>query len=372
MRILHVTKKYPHAIGGDAGYVANLENQQRKNGHQVFILTANCKEIIDGENIYRFGLRDISKNWDKITIKRLFSLVVFFISFPFLWKKIKPDIVHVHAVDLGFLASWWGRIFCFPVIITCHSIIFPYKEEGWVKRIMDFLLLKFSRYEKIISVDRQSLRFLGKAGFRKYIYLPVGVDTEQFNEKRSAGHRDKLRFLFVGRLEKIKGLDCLLNAAAELLNKHKQFEIFLVGAGSYEKKIIKIIQRLNLGSCVKLTGPIYDQQKMADLYNSADIFVLPSLREWCPLVILEALAVKLPVIITSTGSIPYIYKHLENAYIIAPNNTTALFEAMRVLLKDEKLRKRIAENGRKLVESKFSWEIINKGIEKQYLDSLDS
>lgn len=373
MRILHVTKKYPNAIGGDATCVFHLEREQLKEGHRVFILATNCKEIIDGDNIYKFGLRDISRNWDKITFKRIFSLVVFCVSFPFLLKKIKPDIVHVHAVDLGFLASLWGRVFCLPLVITCHSIIFPYKHENMFKRIIEFLLLKAGRFRKIITVDIPSLKYLERYKFKNYVYLPEGVDADIFKRKENSGlmNRNKVRFLFAGRLEKIKGLDRLLGAAKELLNENKQFEILLVGEGSYEKEIIKAIKRLGLDSCVKLAGPIYDRGKMIDIYNSADIFVLPSLQEWCPLVILEALAVKSPVIITSTGSIPYIYKHLENAYIIAPNNTTALSEAMRVLLEDEKLRKRIAENGRKLVGDVFSWKVINREIEKIYSDILN-
>ena len=73
---MHVTKKYPDALGGDAVVVFNLEKQQKKAGHKVVILTSNCDEIKESNNIHKFGLRDKSAALDKITLKRLSSLIM--------------------------------------------------------------------------------------------------------------------------------------------------------------------------------------------------------------------------------------------------------------------------------------------------------
>ena len=211
MKILHVTKKYPNAIGGDAIYVANLENQQKISGNEVYILTPNCKEIIYKNNVFKFGLRDNAKNWDKIGIKRFVSLFIFLFYFLFILKRIKPDIIHVHAVELGFLVSLWSRIFKIPVVLTCLSLLFPYQDSGLFKRVVEFVFLKFGKFKKIITVDTQSLENLKKSKFKDYLFLPTGVDLHLFESKKVIkSDTEKIKFLFCGRLEKIKGLDYLI------------------------------------------------------------------------------------------------------------------------------------------------------------------
>ncbi len=124
MRILQVTKKYPNALGGDAIVTFNLEKQQMKLGHEVFILTTNCDEIIDKPNVIKFGLKDLAQNWDFVTFKRLFSsLILFFLSFSLI-KKIRPDVVHSHSVDLGFILSFICKLYKIPIINQCHGVFF--------------------------------------------------------------------------------------------------------------------------------------------------------------------------------------------------------------------------------------------------------
>jgi glycogen synthase len=69
MRILHITKKYPNALGGDANVVRSLELHQKRSGHEVAILTTNSVEIQQNENVIRFGLPDTATNLDIITLK---------------------------------------------------------------------------------------------------------------------------------------------------------------------------------------------------------------------------------------------------------------------------------------------------------------
>ena len=78
MKIMHVLKKYPRALGGDAVVVANLQKQQEAAGHQTAIVTSNCDEIINGKHIYKCGLKDTPTGLDKITPKRLLSLISLF------------------------------------------------------------------------------------------------------------------------------------------------------------------------------------------------------------------------------------------------------------------------------------------------------
>ena len=121
MRILHITKKYPNALRGDTIVSFNLEKQQKKLEHEAFILTTNCDEIIDKPNVIKFGLKDLAQNWDIVTFKRLFSsLILFFLSFSLI-KKIRPDVVHSHPIDLGSILSFVCKLYKIPIINQCRG-----------------------------------------------------------------------------------------------------------------------------------------------------------------------------------------------------------------------------------------------------------
>ena len=124
MKILHVVKKYPQALGGDAVVVANLQKHQEKNGHSVVIVTSRCDEIKDGENIYKFGLKDTPSALDQISIKRIISLIALFFRAFFIIAKERPNIIHTHSVDMAFFISFAARFFHVPIIHTFHIVTF--------------------------------------------------------------------------------------------------------------------------------------------------------------------------------------------------------------------------------------------------------
>ncbi|MEW6008115.1 MAG: glycosyltransferase family 4 protein [Candidatus Omnitrophota bacterium] len=370
MKILHLTKKYPNAMGGDAVYVANLEKYQRISGHQVFILTSNCKEIVTRDNVFKFGLKDRARNWDKIGFKRLISMLMLIFYFPYILKKIRPDVIHAHSVELGFIACLWVRIFKVPVVLTCHSILFPYRDCGFFRRVVDFILLKLSSYKEIITVDTESLGDFKRLNFKDCIFIPTGVDLDLFNFGEAKGKNGKIKFLFVGRLEKIKGLNLLFQSINLIAGRCRDFEVLIVGEGSEEENLRRLSKELNIESFVSFLGPVYNSQVLIDLYRSCDIFILPSLREWCPLVIFEAWASSLALIATKTGSIAKICTHLEDSYIIRPGDVNDLQQAMLDLIQNSDLRNKLAKSGRRLVEKQYNWHILNSEIGKVYTNIL--
>src|SRR5579863_6103260 len=120
MKIVHITKKYKNLIGGDTIVVEHLRKQQINHYDSVSILTPNNSEIINADYLYKFGLKLTSDELDRINIKRILSLcILFFYSFVF-FKKIKPDIVHSHSIDMGFVCSFACRLYRIPQISTFH------------------------------------------------------------------------------------------------------------------------------------------------------------------------------------------------------------------------------------------------------------
>jgi len=366
MKILHLTKKYYPMIGGDAYTVNSLKKQQIRIGHIVYILTSNCDEIARDEKVFKFGLKDSSANLDKITLQRLISLVfLFFWGFSKL-RELKPDIIHSHSADMGFFISFAARLYRIPIVNTCHGISFDDKEYFFLKRLAEKFFLRYSGFKNIIVVDKNGLEILEKTGIKKGIYVPNGVDIHKFERKQGKKSDGKTRFLFVGRLEKQKGLEYLIQAAKFLKGKN-DFEIIIVGDGEEAENLKKNATEFEVGDIVRFTGKL-SENALIEQYTGCDIFVLPSLWEGLPLTLLEAAAAGLPIIATDVGGISSVFTHGENALLVRVRNSRELARKMQELMSDKELQKALSTSARKLAE-KYSWENSAKKLENTYEDA---
>jgi len=356
MKILHLTKKYPDALGGDAFAVLNLELQQRNLGMDVSILTHNCPEVVNKKNIAKFGLNLPSSQLDKVTVKRLISLLVLpFYGYRYL-KQIHPDIIHSHSPDLGFTISLPARVLGIPVVNTCHGVSFTDNNLSLLKRCAEIFFLKYSGFARIITVDRTSIAILQQHGISNVEYIPNGVDPDFWKREDSVvtGNKSKTRFLFVGRLEEEKGLIYLIEVVRRLKSDREEFIVQFVGDGSLRPHLEKLVDTYGLGDYIQFKG-ILHQKELKKVYNYSDIFILPSLHEGMPLTLLEAWASGLPVIITKVGNILDICINMENAWIIEPGNEIDLHDAMLALSKSGELRNRLGRNGMITVQKYYSW-----------------
>ncbi|MCL5072417.1 MAG: glycosyltransferase family 4 protein [Actinobacteria bacterium] len=368
MKILHITKKYPDIMGGDSTVVESLEKYQKKKGHQVYILTSNCDEIKKSPQVTKYALKIDALYLDRINLNRIISLfILLFYSFFYL-KKIKPDIVHSHSPELGFILSFACKLYGIPVINTCHGVTFSDKNYSFIKRKLEEFFLKYGYFKKIITVNASSLKDFKKSNINNVDYLPNGVDLDEFQKKRHKINK-KVIFLFVGRVEADKGLSYLIDAADRLKRIEKNFELLLVGTGIDQNFFQDLVNELNLSDYIKFLGKKNKDELMACYYN-ADVFILPSLHEGFPMTILEAWAAELPVIVTDVGGIRTICINKENALIIPPKNPEKISAAMTELIKDKELRRKLGKNGRSLVEEKYNWGKIIKDVDKIYEDVL--
>jgi glycosyltransferase involved in cell wall biosynthesis len=364
MKILHVTKKYPDIMGGDSTVVAGLAKYQKKMGHQVYILTSNCSEVRESSEVAKYGLKIDSINLDRINLRRIISLFILFFYLFFYLKRIKPDIVHSHSPDLGFILSIYCKLYRIPIINTYHGISFNDKGYFFIKRKLEEFLIKYSNFNKIIIKDKSSLNDFRKLKIKNVDYLPNGIDLELFQQKRHKINR-KTIFLFAGRIEKEKGLDYLIHAVNKLRKKEKGFEVLLIGKGLDQEYFQELVTSLKLDDYIKFLGE-KNKDEVIDYYFRSDVFISPSLHESFPVTVLEAWAAKLPVIISDVGGVSTICKDKENAIIIPPKDPKKISEAMSALIKDPKLRKKLGENGRKIVEKNYGWDKIAKEMESIY------
>ena len=154
-----------------------------------------------------------------------------------------------------------------------------------------------------------------------------------------------LRLLFVGRLSPEKGISHLLKAVAQLNSANEAVRLYLVGSGSLEAQLRIQAAELNISDCVDFLGYVAERESLLKLYREADIFILPSLEDQQPKVLLEAMSQRLPIIATRVGGIPSIIEHSNNGLLIPPGDPEAIVEAVRKLKSDPSLRRRLRHAG---------------------------
>ena len=369
MKILHVTKKYPNALGGDAIVVQNLEKQQKKNGHKVTILTTNCDEILDKKNLIKFGLKDTPQSLDNITLKRIFSLIDLKLKFPKILKKINPNIVHCHSIDMGYMISKVCEKNKVPIINHFHSGLFSSNEDNKLRSIIMKQILKRSIFDKLIFINKNDFKKINYKS-NKGTFIPNGLDLEDFNLPKKI-KRNKNTILFAGRIEEYKGLKYLLVSIQKIKSKISNIKLVIIGEGNYINKCKELCKKLNIQKEVFFLGKL-SHKKLIKEYLKSSLFVLPSYTssKTFGLVLLESLANKTPVITTDIVGISKEIKKNNCGIVVRPKNSDLLAKAIIKLLKNPKLAKQMGENGRKLVEKGYNWEKINKKIESFYLEVL--
>lgn len=369
MRILHVSKKYPDAIGGDAIVVYNLELFQTRAGHDVTILTCKSREVLRKNNVIPFGFSDSAAHYDKITLKRLVSLMWYFlISFRVLSAE-KPDIIHSHSPDLGFLISFPAKVFGIPIIQTCHGICFNDSTVSPIKRVIEAFLLKYGFFTHITTVDKCSIEDFFRQGIHHVSHIPNGVDITPFSGERSIHCRHPVKFLCVGRLEYQKGFDVLIDATMSLKQVTDDFQVTIIGDGSLKDDLAARISRCSLASVMHLAGSV-TKEELVRQYRCSDAFILPSRWEGMPLTLLEAWAAGLPSIVTNVGGLPALCTHMENAIVVNPGDPDALCGAMRFFMEHPDIAEIIGSEGNRIAQTLYSWESVSDQYQALYLQVL--
>lgn len=180
------------------------------------------------------------------------------------------------------------------------------------------------------------------------------VDAQTYHPPASPRHHDgPLRILDVGRLIPQKGPSILIDAVELLERRGIAVQVRIVGAGPLEDWVRAEVERRGLVGSIELTGPM-GQDRLPDLYRWADVFVLPSLQEGLPVVLMEALSTQLPVVTTRLAGIGELVLDGKTGRLVAPGRADLLADAIADLALDPELRARMGEAGRDIVLREFT------------------
>jgi glycosyltransferase involved in cell wall biosynthesis len=255
--------------------------------------------------------------------------------------------------------------------------------HGWVKETrrtplyygIDRLCLPY--YERVICVseDLQARCLAARVPATRCVLIENAIDTEDFRRRQTPAQAkallglpaDRLLVGAVGRLSAEKGFDLLIRAVDQLLQQNLKVDLCIVGEGDDEARLRSLISQLGRDQHIRLLGYRSDTK---NLYQAMDVFALSSLREGLPNVLLEAMALEVPIVATRIAGIPRLIQHGCNGLLVDPGNTVQLAAALHHLLGDEDLRARLRLQGRETVERRYSFHVRMHKIRALYDDLL--
>jgi colanic acid/amylovoran biosynthesis glycosyltransferase len=200
----------------------------------------------------------------------------------------------------------------------------------------------------------QAMVFAPQECWEKLHIVHCGVDPADFN---SAGVKppsgEGSRLLFVGRLAGVKGLPILLDAVARLKQGHPGIELTVAGDGPDREKLVAQSQRLGIGANVRFPG-YQSQRQVRELLGRTDVFVMASFAEGVPVVLMEAMAARVPVVATQIAGVPELVEDGVSGFLVPPGDPIALADKVDRLLRDGNLRCDFGRAGSEKVSRDFN------------------
>ena len=207
----------------------------------------------------------------------------------------RPDVVHIHNIGPGMFAPLL-RLAGLPVVLTYHSPNYEHAKWStparWLLRQCEKISLHYSN--RVIFVNKYQMEKCG--ALDKSVFIPNGIDPVTRSESNTFLEKHGITvgayLLAVGRLTPEKGFEYLVEAANRLPQVK---QVVIAGASDHDDTYCKVLDRLDTGNKVVFTG-FTTGEDLRQLYSHARAFVLPSVNEGFPMVLLEAMAFGLPIV----------------------------------------------------------------------------
>lgn len=385
MRILFLYM-FPLWGNGSGSYFRALSAQLTKQGHRIAIIAPETRTV-DQVKIYPIqppqngvfvGHPEMpqAKKFGDMDAKELGEIYASYLKTTLeVVSDFKPEVIHVfHTVFLPEIARVLKALYGIKYIITTHGSDLSYlvKDRRFIPLIADA-----NRAAKYIHANSDFtkewyMQMFGRDIKRKMVMLMGGVDINNF--KRDPAQIEKINttynltgkkvVLFTGRLTIHKGVIYLVKAAATIKGT-----VVIVGDGPERPAIEEEIKDRKLTNVVLVgyvnnTDPIFHA-----FYERADVYVSPSIwDEPLGLTILEAMGSRTAVVATRKGGVVDIISEEVNGYMIRARNSKEIATTVNMLLEDDVLREKIADQAHKTVLEKFTWQRIAQRFEKLYED----
>lgn len=381
-KILMFNHEFP-PIGGGGGWVSYYLGKHFANaGHDVHLITSqfrDCarREKVDGIHIHRIPA--LRKNPNVCAVHEMFTYAVsssiYGLKFA---KQFKPDIVQVFfGIPSGGGAYLLQKFRNVPYVVFLGGRDVPRPDPDppyyrWLYMLLKPIIRAIWNSASTVVSCSEGLRDLAHATDTdiNIDIIPDGLDPDSFEPTQREANPTVVRCLCIGRLIPRKGFQFLIRALPQILDRVKQkFEIEIVGDGPYEEELRTLAKELNVDPYVHFTGSV-KYQELPQKYRNADMFILPSLAEGMPLVVLEAMGTGLPIIASRVQGIDELVADDVNGALFDPADVDGLAECIIKLINGGQNR---LEMGKASIEKlkqneRYNW----KNIADEYLTLYDN
>jgi glycosyltransferase involved in cell wall biosynthesis len=381
------------AKGQPAVVAYPLSKKLAELGHSVNIYTTDAFAGIKKPEVDQVTEEKISSK-EGIRVHEFRSLrilaTVFHINFfvsPTMFLAIRKnlrtfDIIHMHEYRTfqNIIVSYYAKKKGIPYVIQAHGSLPLLIGNQKQKRLFDTLwgvrMLKGAT-KVIASTSTEVKQYLSMGVNREKIaVIPNAINVLDFDDLPKKGvfrikygiNENEHIILFLARIHKIKGLDLLAKAFAQLSREVNNIKLVIAGPDyGYLGEFKRTIEALKVQDKVLFTGSLYARAKL-EAFVDADVYVLPSIYETFPVTVLEACACGTAVIVTDRCGIADVIDG--RAGYAVPFDKEQLKEAFIKMLSNEQRRKEFGEYGRKMVYSQFTWSKVAIQVENLYLSCL--
>ena len=357
--------------GGVTNHISSLEHYLTKMGHKVKVIAPSSKEVaIFGDRFIPVGKpRPVPSSGSiaRVTISlRLAPRIKAILD------EEKFDIIHLHEPLCPMLCTTVLRLSQTANVGTFHA----YGAIGYslVKPLNTILLKRwFRKLHGKIAVSKPAMELVNKHFPGDYTVIPNGVDLDCFSSGVSPIDEfgdGKINILFVGRLEKRKGLDYLLEAHKHIKQEIPNSRLIVVGPGTrLRNKYEKRVARNGLKDVVFVGCVSHDE--LPRYYKTADIVCAPATgKESFGIVLLEAMALGKPVVASNIDGYASIMTHGAEGLLVPPKDEKALAQALLSLMESKSLRQQMGVRGR-LTVADYDWKRVVQKVLDYYVKVLN-
>jgi len=294
-------------------------------------------------------------------------------------RKEKIDILHTHGGIAGFYGRWAARNCRTPVVVhTLHGIHYLHYRNLLLKQIYIYLERIFSLFTDalvfVCDSDRKKAKRLKLAPQKKMYVIKNGIDLPQLREEDVRMRMKELGLKLaqpvlgtVARLHRQKGIIYLLQAAEEIHRSFPEVKIFIVGGGPLRLNLERKAQKLAVDKFVFFLG---ERTDAAALLSFFDVFILPSLWEGLPYVMVEAALLGKPIVATEVDGVREIIEDRETGVLVPPRNPEKLAEAVVGLLQNRDYAAKLGEKAKKTIPPNFTLPRMIEETERLYLSLI--